>query len=335
MDSFITELDQLDNYILKIRSKGVPDIFDKNFLEEIGFSRTSSLLYVSLFRMLDLISEDGRPTSDYSKFVQSEAKSRIILANKIRQSYAEVFKVEKQSHLKSKEEVRGVFQEILKGDKSLAYIWLISDTFHALSNFADWEAKKVEEYQKTIIETQKPKPDKKPSEQNDAILEIINDALENSYKVDIQAGNDTYDEVLEELINGKVSHNDPFDLEESALVSKLKIPEVKNDINIDSNDSNIVDDSNAYTIPLKPDNKEFLLKALTKKAEMLQRLKRYEEAVSAFDRVLDFCKRSDSNDNSSIISHSYFRKGEVLEKLHLYDGALSAYDNFIQLNGVE
>ncbi|MEX0930040.1 MAG: hypothetical protein WDZ53_11570, partial [Balneolales bacterium] len=74
---------------------------------------------------------------------------------------------------------------------------------------------------------------------------------------------------------------------------------------------------------------EFLSKALIKKSELLQSLERNDEAVSALDQIIEFCKANESDDNLEVLSQTYFIKAEILEKLQQFDEALLAYNEFI------
>lgn len=139
IETYRSDLRHFDDHIFIIRMAGVPEYFNKNFLGNLGFKETESYLYIKLFSALELIDKEGRPEEDYYQLVESDTKSRLILAKKLKVCYKEVFEKNKYIHRLPYDEITAIIREVLEGKKEEKIIRLISDIFFVLSEYAIWE----------------------------------------------------------------------------------------------------------------------------------------------------------------------------------------------------
>lgn len=74
-----------------------------------------------------------------------------------------------------------------------------------------------------------------------------------------------------------------------------------------------------------------LTKALLKKADLLLKLDRDNDAVNTLDQILSHYEKSSESKSKFIVTKTLLRKAEVLEKTQQFDQALLVYEEYIQL----
>ena len=305
LETFITDLDQFESNLFKIGNAEPQKFLDKERLERFGIQSPNSMFYVSLFRSLGLINKEGKTTEDYLRFMQSEQSARIVFAEKIRTCYDEVFQIEKHAHKITKEKAREIFKKLLQDQKSDTFIRMIADTYKALVDFADFEG--LEQSKKKKERGQKTAEPEVSKAHKEFIYELMNDA-EHTYdfgkKDDAEiATSKVTPQKLHLTNNGDVSQ-----LAEAALKKQtLRSPDLKS---------------------ISSKNGELVASVMEKKANLLLKLERNEEAISTFDQILDEFAHSALN-----ITEILLKKAELLEKMNQFERALSTYDSFLELAG--
>lgn len=134
-----------------ITTKNINSIFDallqaeapkkmtSDFLEKLGFKSSNDRKYISLFKSLGLINENGEPTNKYCSFLDKSISKKVI-AQSIKESYKELFSVNKEAYKMTNEEVKNKLRTIIKGEKTEHVISLIASTFVDLCNYAGVES---------------------------------------------------------------------------------------------------------------------------------------------------------------------------------------------------
>lgn len=332
--TFINNPENFEQSMEKIRNAGKPDNFGKNYLGKLGFDESKAILYARLFKLLELIDEDGNPLMDYDRFIQSKKDAQALIAEKVWSGYKKVFAIHKSAHTLEIKKMAAVFRKIHGNEMSYSFIILLCNTFKALADYADWQTDYKTESIKTVDTPDTPNTANQieDEEEKPHSEEEINEEL--SIKSRPETSNET---TGTETPNNKVeSPEEEFEEDpperpsDSESLSSIESDENINDhkkeaqfITIGKNREK----KNLTSLPLEED--DMLPKALFKRADLLQKLNRSEEAINALDQIVSYFDRADVKDKGSIVSKTLMRKAEILEEIGEIELSLEAYEEYI------
>ena len=132
----------------KIRSAATPDKFTQEWLKQLGFASSNDRAFIPLIKKLGFITDDGVPTQYYSK-LRDATTAKIILADRIKSLYSEVFAVEINANAQTDDVLKGVFSRVTGKDEKA--VGRMQSTFKALCNQADFANASVH-YEATVQE---------------------------------------------------------------------------------------------------------------------------------------------------------------------------------------
>ena len=138
--SYLTSAKNLAAILEAIVGAQAPDKFTIRFLESLGFTSNADRLVVGVLKAVGFLGEDGRPTDRYFRFLD-QTQSAIVLAEGIRDAYADLFQVNKTAYTLGKSEVIGKFKTLSQGQYSDSVLDKMAMTFAELSKNADFESK--------------------------------------------------------------------------------------------------------------------------------------------------------------------------------------------------
>jgi len=119
----------------KIRSSATPEKFTQEWLKQLGFASSNDRAFIPLLKKLGFITDDGVPTQYYSK-LRDASTAKIILADRIKSLYSEVFAVNINASTQTDETLKGIFSRVTgKDEKAVARM---QSTFKALCSQADF-----------------------------------------------------------------------------------------------------------------------------------------------------------------------------------------------------
>jgi hypothetical protein len=149
-NSYLITTKNLDAFLNAIKTAKAPERFTNKFLEQLDFTSSNDRLFIGVLKALGFIDESSVPTSRYYQFLD-QTQSGKILATAIKEAYDDLFSINKKANELSVEEVKNKFRTLTQGQKSENVLNLMSNTFKALSDLADWETTLVEPADKTIL----------------------------------------------------------------------------------------------------------------------------------------------------------------------------------------
>jgi hypothetical protein len=157
---------KIKQIITQIQVAAKPQKFTNQVLIKLGFSSTNDRAVVPLLKKLSFLSEDGVPTSYYDQ-LRDKTTSRIIMGNRIRDLYADIFAINVNIHNDSEANIKGAISRVTGKDET--GVLRIYNTFKALCNEADFEPKtpEPEQEQESVTdedETVQRKPNSTPAE---------------------------------------------------------------------------------------------------------------------------------------------------------------------------
>lgn len=140
--SYLVTTKNLSTVINSLINAKAPERVTNKFLEDLGFKSSNDRLYVGMLKALGLIDANGTPTQRYFEFLD-QSRTGEILAIGIQEAYEDLFNLRKDAQNLSIEEVKNKLKTITQGQKSDKVLILMSNTFKALCDEADWGNKKT------------------------------------------------------------------------------------------------------------------------------------------------------------------------------------------------
>lgn len=165
--AYLTSTKRLQEILEAIQTAQAPDSFTTRFLEQLGFKSKGDRLIIGVLKDLGFLEENGAPTSRYYQFLD-QSHSGTVLADGVRDAWADLFAININAHQLSKGEFVGKLKTLSQGqlsDRVLDYHYL---TFSSLVKSGDFTshvtpAAKLEESKPS------PKSEPKSSPQTDAL----------------------------------------------------------------------------------------------------------------------------------------------------------------------
>ena len=161
--SYLTSTKNLAAILDAIKGAQAPEKFTIRFLESLEFKSNPDRLILGVLKSIGFLGEDGKPTERYFRFLD-QTQSEIVLAEGIREAYADLFQVNNTANKLRKTEVIGKFKTLSQGQYSDSVLDKMALTFAELSKLADFESKAAFE------QKDKPKEEEPPGEKEQNIL---------------------------------------------------------------------------------------------------------------------------------------------------------------------
>jgi len=142
--AYLTQAKNLEDMLASIRGAQAPEKFSSKFLTDLGYDRTSDRLIIGMFKALGFVDESGSPTDRYFSYLD-ETQSEKILAQGIREAYADLFRVNKNANEIDQKELKQKLKTLFRGTKSDSVLNKMTLTFSALCALADFDGLPHEE----------------------------------------------------------------------------------------------------------------------------------------------------------------------------------------------
>lgn len=150
---YLVSVGNLTKILDAIQRAGVPEVFNRDFLKDLGFKASQDRPMVKVLKYLGMLDTSGKPQGPYRDFVD-HTKAREVLAGRLRAAFDDLFLSDKQANQRSAESLRGWFKSKTGVGDSAAQ--KMASTFRALAQYADFSA--ADREQPDVLEAQKPVP---------------------------------------------------------------------------------------------------------------------------------------------------------------------------------
>ena len=144
----------------KLQTAAVPERVTFEFLKKLGFTSSNDRAFPTLLKRLGFLDPNGQPTDRYRAYRQ-KAHAKRVLAEGIREVYADLFALHTDAHTEDREAVKGLVSRVTGREQR--YVDLITTTFEMLCENADFTAEPEQTKATHKPETEK-KEDKKQEE---------------------------------------------------------------------------------------------------------------------------------------------------------------------------
>jgi hypothetical protein len=142
--SYLTSTKNLSAIFVAIRGAEAPKKFTYRFLEGLDFKSNADRLVVGVLKALGFLDSEGKPTDRYFDFLD-QTQSGIILAEAVREAYADLFQINKTAQNLSNVEVVNKIKTLTQGQYSKSVTDKMGATFLALCRLADFKNKPADE----------------------------------------------------------------------------------------------------------------------------------------------------------------------------------------------
>jgi hypothetical protein len=140
--AYLTSAKNLESILNALKTAKAPDVFNQKFLESLEFKSSSDRLITGVLKNLKFLSDDGRPTQRYFEFLDQTQSARVI-ADGVRDSYADLFAVNIKANLLGREDLINKFRTLSQGQLTDSVLDKMALTFTSLVKFGDFDASKA------------------------------------------------------------------------------------------------------------------------------------------------------------------------------------------------
>lgn len=135
----MTSVKNVDAILGSLQAAQAPPKLTISFLGDLGFKSSSDRLIINVFKALGFLTPDGAPTDRYFRWL-NQAEAEAVMAEGLRDAYADLFQLHKHAENLSRTEVRNKFRTLTQGKASDAVLDKMVTTFFALAKHADFDA---------------------------------------------------------------------------------------------------------------------------------------------------------------------------------------------------
>ena len=136
---------KIPQYFDTMLTAKAPDKFTTKFMADLGFTSSNDRQFVNVLKAIGFLDEAGTPTERYFKFLD-QSFSKQMVAEGIKEAYADLFALNISANKMTKAEVEGKFKTLTNGSKENATISYMASTFINLCGYAVWsEPQAIEE----------------------------------------------------------------------------------------------------------------------------------------------------------------------------------------------
>ena len=133
-DAYTIAIGRIPDLFAKIQDGQAPDIFTAQLLKDWGFTSSNDRALIPLLKELGFLSSDGKPTPRYHDY-RNHARSKIVMAQAIREAYADLFLIKEHPTQADRVAIEGKFKSYHNVSDNVA--GLMAKTFFSLLSLAD------------------------------------------------------------------------------------------------------------------------------------------------------------------------------------------------------
>jgi hypothetical protein len=135
--AYLTSAKNTNDILQAIQSAQAPARFTQKFLEGLGFPSTNDRTMINVLKSLGFLDDSGVPTRRYHQYLD-QTQSAIILAQGIREAYADLFRLNRKANSMTTVEIKNKMKTISEGLFSDRVLTLMASTFATLVKSADF-----------------------------------------------------------------------------------------------------------------------------------------------------------------------------------------------------
>jgi hypothetical protein len=126
---------KLKGFLQKIQQVSRPDIVDKEWLASIGFGASNDRRIIPILKFIGFVDQSGKSTETWPAY-RDKSRSKKILADGIRQGYAELFETYPDAYRRNDEDVANFFTA--RANVAAQVVSITVKTFKTLCELAEF-----------------------------------------------------------------------------------------------------------------------------------------------------------------------------------------------------
>jgi len=134
---YTAKVSSLEDFLKKMATRPEPPKVTQEYLKSIGYTSSSDRQTIPVLRFIKFIDNEGVPTPFFKQF-RDTRKSRAIMAQAMRESYAELFETVSNPCQATNEDLDNFFRT--KTGRGETMLEITVNTFKSLCTFADFAA---------------------------------------------------------------------------------------------------------------------------------------------------------------------------------------------------
>jgi hypothetical protein len=134
---YMPSVTNLHKILDKMQNAGVPEVFNLDFLTDLGFTSSNDRAVIKVLKYLGMLDPSGRPQASYRQFVD-HTQSKAVLASRLRVAYDDLYLSDRDAHTRTVGVLKGWFKTKTGAGDAVAE--KIATTFSALAKYADFSA---------------------------------------------------------------------------------------------------------------------------------------------------------------------------------------------------
>jgi hypothetical protein len=138
-NAYLTSFKNTDHILQAITAAQAPDRFTIKFLEGLGYPSSNDRAMGNVLKFLGFLDDSGVPKRRYHEYLD-QTQSGQVLAQGIREAYADLFRVNKNANAMSQAEVKNKMKTLSEGAFSDRVLTQMAGTFGTLVKQADFSA---------------------------------------------------------------------------------------------------------------------------------------------------------------------------------------------------
>lgn len=137
--AYLTSTKNTADILRAIQAAQAPDRFTIKFLEGLGYAGSNDRAMINVLKALGMLNESGVPTRRYHEYLD-QTRSEIVLSQAIRESYSDLFKVNKNANNMTPTDVRNKMKTLSEGAYTDRVLTQMAATFATLVKMADFKS---------------------------------------------------------------------------------------------------------------------------------------------------------------------------------------------------
>ncbi|WP_411721183.1 DUF5343 domain-containing protein [Mycetocola sp.] len=137
--AYLTSFKNTGDILAAMQGAQAPDRFTAKFLEGLGFASSNDRAMTNVLKAVGFVDDNGVPQKRYHEYLD-QTQSEAVLAIGIREAYADLFRINKNAHTMSTNEVKNKMKTLSEGQFTDRVLQQMAGTFSTLVKYADLSA---------------------------------------------------------------------------------------------------------------------------------------------------------------------------------------------------
>lgn len=140
--AYLTSFKNTSDILQSIQAAQAPERFTVKFLEGLGYSSSNDRAMINVLKALGFLDDTGVPKQRYHEYLD-QSQSGIILADGIREAYADLFRINKKAYTMTSTEVKNKMKTLSEGSFTDRVLTQMAGTFTTLVKSADFSSSRM------------------------------------------------------------------------------------------------------------------------------------------------------------------------------------------------